>query len=270
MIPSNIAPFRHITADLFIPVDGLTSLDDDHLLDLARRGSSDAYAELFERYRVPAHRLAAYFSNPVDAHDIVAETFAGVLHQLKRGGGPHTSFRAYLFTSVRREAGKRARHEKRVHPTSDLAAIDTSVPFGGHGSDSSERELVRAAFSALPKRWQLVLWHLDVDGRKPREVAALLDMTPNSVSALAYRARAGLRQAYLEQHVTVESSNISAECKDLRHHLVALVRGSNTNEEAARVDSHLADCLPCSDTFRELREVSQHLGATSLTVRLAS
>ena len=46
----------------------------------------------------------------------------------------------------------------------------------------------------------MVLWHLEVENQKPADIAPLLGMSANSVSALAYRAREGLRQAYLNMH----------------------------------------------------------------------
>jgi RNA polymerase sigma factor (sigma-70 family) len=177
--------------------DDLTELADDSLVGLARSGSADAYAVLFDRYRRPALRLATYFSNSVDAKDVVAESFAQVYDQLRHGKGPQTSFRAYLFTCVRHEAGRRAKMQKRVTPTDTIETIESAVPFDNGAIDLFERNLVRTAFDSLPARWQTVLWHLDVDGRKPREVAPLMGLTPNGVSALAYRAREGLRKAYL-------------------------------------------------------------------------
>jgi DNA-directed RNA polymerase specialized sigma24 family protein len=64
------------------------------------------------------------------------------------------------------------------------------------GSDPGDREDVERAFRGLPVRWQRVLWQLEVEGRRPRELAVELGMTPNAVSALGKRARAGLRKAY--------------------------------------------------------------------------
>lgn len=257
-----------IEPEFSIPEDSLTLLADDALLGLVRSGSSDAYAVLFERYRHPAHRLATYFSNPVDAKDIVAETFADVLHQLHRGQGPHTYFRSYLFTSVRREAGKRARLRKRVNVTDNMTTLDKPVSFGGGGADTFERELVRAAFATLPLRWRTVLWHLDVDGRKPNELASSLGLTPNAVSALAYRAREGLRKAYLEQHVLTNGKSRSALCQDVHRRLVVFVRGSATARDVSVIDPHLEVCAPCVDVYLELEEVNTHLGAVSSLVAI--
>ncbi len=59
-----------------------------------------------------------------------------------------------------------------------------------------EHDDVDRAFQALPARWRRVLWQLEVEGRRPRDLADELGMTPNAVAALGMRARAGLRKAY--------------------------------------------------------------------------
>jgi len=249
--------------------EDMDELSDDSLIGLVKGGSADAFAVLFERYRHPAHRLAAYYSNSVDAKDIVAESFTQVYQQLRRGKGPETSFRAYLLTSVRREAGRRAKMRKRDTPTDDIATIDKSVPFGNGAVDGFERDLIQKAFASLPQRWQKVLWHLDVDGRKPREVAPMLDMKPNSVSALAYRAREGLRKAYLEQHILAKGDSLAAACQDVRRRLVAFVRASANKSEAAKVESHLQTCSRCTSAYHELEELNSHIGAVSGAVALS-
>ena len=255
-----------IESDLIVPwrdvarlQDDLTELPDESLMGLARRGSADSFAVLFDRYRRPALRLAAYSTSSGDAKDIVAESFAQVYDQLLRGKGPHTSFRAYLFTSVRHEAGRRAKMRRRVTPTDNIETIDRAVPHGNDAIDGFERDLVRAAFSSLSVRWQTVLWHLDVDGRKPREIAPLMGLRPNSVSALAYRARDGLRKAYLDQHVTTTGTSLASECLDVRRDLVDFVRGSAPEGDATAIESHVAECAPCKGAHRELEDLNGHL-----------
>ncbi len=255
--------------DLVVPDDGLTILTDATLTTLVRGGSTDAYAVLFERYRHPATRLAAYFSNPHDAKDIVAETFAQVLHQLRQGQGPQTSFRSYLLTAVRREAGRRARMMKRVTPTDDDATIDRPVPFGNGAMDRFERDLVRAAFASLPERWRTVLWHLDVEGLKPAELAATMGLKPNSVSALAYRAREGMRKAYLEQHVAPDDGSQPTACQNVRHRLAGFVRGSATVNDVTAIDPHIEVCAPCMGVYLELEEVNTSFGAVTTAAALA-
>ncbi|MEJ7706929.1 MAG: hypothetical protein WKF82_06355 [Nocardioidaceae bacterium] len=84
-----------------------------------------------------------------------------------------------------------------------------------------ENTAAAKAFASLPERWQLVLWHLEVERQKPADVAPLLGLTANSVSALAYRAREGLRQAYLQMHM---ADTAGEECRWVTERLGAHVR----------------------------------------------
>jgi RNA polymerase sigma factor (sigma-70 family) len=265
-----------IDSDLAVPWndvarfrDDMVDLSDDSLLGLVRGGSADAYAALFVRYRHPAHRLAAYFANTVDAKDIVAESFAQVYDLLRRGKGPEKSFRAYLFTSLRHEAGRRAKMKKRVIPTDVIDTVGKPVLLGNGAMDGIERDLVRAAFAALPKRWQTVLWHVDVEGRKPSEVAPMLGLKPNSVSALAYRAREGLRKSYLEQHVTTTGTPLPATCRDIRGRLVGFVRCSATECDVTEIDLHLDTCATCMGAYLELKKINTGVGGVSARLQSA-
>jgi DNA-directed RNA polymerase specialized sigma24 family protein len=64
-----------------------------------------------------------------EADDIVAESFARVLAQLKRGRGPDSAFRPYLLTTVRRVAYDRLRAEGKLVVSGEMEAFDPGVPF---------------------------------------------------------------------------------------------------------------------------------------------
>ena len=252
------------------PEGDLDELEDEQLLDLVRLGSGDAYAVLFARYRVAGFRFARYLSNSVDANDIVSETFAQVLHQLRQGRGPDSSFRSYLFTSIRREAGRRAKMTRRVSPTDDVAVMDRSVSMFDGKVDRFERDIVRAAFESLPERWQTVLWRMEVDGLKPHEIAPTLGMKPNGVSALAWRAREGLRRAYLHHHLaSMPADRSDSACDEARQRLAGFIRGTATTRDWSIVDSHLESCAACAGVHLELEEVNVHLGAVSSVIAIA-
>ena len=104
----------------------------------------------------------------------------------------------------------------------------------------------------------MVLWHTEVEQQKPADIAPLLGMSANSVSALAYRAREGLRQAFLSQHAADPDD---VDCAWTRDHLGAYVRGGLSRRDAARVDDHLADCRACAAVYLELTEVNSGLAA---------
>jgi RNA polymerase sigma factor (sigma-70 family) len=171
----------------------MTTRTDDDLVRAVRGGDDEAFGELFARHAAQARRVAGRAGPAGEADDVVSEVFAGVLVQIRAGRGPTASFRAYLMTGVRHEAGRRARQARRCEPVADLE------PWWVDAAPSDADERLRQAYASLPTRWRLTLWQLEVEGRPPRELAAELGLTANAVSALGYRARTALRAAYLER-----------------------------------------------------------------------
>lgn len=238
-----------MASDLNAPSDG-------ELIAAVRGGDRHAYGMLFERHRTSALRLARQLAGASDADDLVSDAFVKILKVLTAGGGPDLAFRPYLLTAVRRLHVDRIRHNARVRPSDELESFDPGVPFMDPAVQEFENLAASKAFSSLPERWQLVLWHVEVEGQKPAEVAVLLGMSPNSVSALAYRAREGLRQAYLQMHM---ADTAAEECRWVTERLGARVRNGLSRRDTAKVDEHLDECARCSAVYLELSEVNSNL-----------
>jgi RNA polymerase sigma factor (sigma-70 family) len=236
----------------------LETLGDAELISAVRGGDLEAYGMLFERHAEAARRLARQLVSAGDVEDLVSDAFMRVLTVLQRGGGPDVAFRAYLLTAVRRLRVDRLRSTSRLHTTDDIASFDPGVPFRDTAVEGFENETAAKAFASLPERWQLVLWHTEVEGAKPADIAPLLGMTPNSVSALAYRAREGLRQAFLTQHV---SELDDGECRWTHEHLGAYIRNGISRRDAAKVEAHLEECRSCMAIYLELGEVNSNISA---------
>jgi RNA polymerase sigma factor (sigma-70 family) len=231
---------------------------DAELISAVRGGDVDAYGVLFERHADAARKLSRQLVSAGDADDLVSEAFVKVLTVLQRGGGPDIAFRAYLLTAVRRLRVDRIRATSKLHTTDDMEMFDPGVPFRDTTIEGFENAAAARAFASLPERWQLVLWHTEVEEQKPADIAPLLGMTPNSVSALAYRAREGLRQAFLNEHVT----DIEGEdCRWTHDHLGPYIRNGLSRRDVAKVDRHLEECRPCAGIYLELVEVNSNLGA---------
>lgn len=255
---------NHQCGAMMLPLPSLDELESSQLLQLARRGDQDAYAVLYDRYVYAAHRLARHLGMRDEADDVVAEAFARILDLVGRGKGPSTNFRAYLFTAIRHEAGQRAKARKKVMTTDDASQIDRPVPFGGTELDDFERTTVLAAYESLPERWQTVLWQLEVEGRRPQDLAEVLELSPNSVSALVYRARAGLRLAYLQQHLSPATDDIPAACGDIRSRLPKVVQGLVAERERTRTFAHLETCPDCAAVHTELQVTGVEVGIGSV------
>ena len=113
------------------------------------------------------------------------------------------------------------------------------------------------AFARLPERWRAVLWHTEVEGESPAQVAPLLGLTPNGVAALAYRARERLRQMYLQEHIALTGNRRAATGPAT--HLAGYVRAALARRDRAKVDDHLAECAECRRLHRELTEENSGL-----------
>ena len=240
---------------------------DAELISAVRGGDVDAYGELFARHVDAARRLARQLTGPADADDLVSDAFTKVLTVLQRGGGPDLAFRAYLLTAVRRLHVDKIRAGSRLRSVDDLTPFDPGLPFQDTAVEGFDNAAAARAFASLPERWQMVLWHTEVEQQKPADIAPLLGMSANSVSALAYRAREGLRQAFLSQHATDPDD---VDCAWTRDHLGAYVRGGLSRRDTTRVDDHLAACRACAAVYLELTEVNGGLAALLAPLLLGS
>ncbi|WP_460715152.1 sigma-70 family RNA polymerase sigma factor [Nocardioides dilutus] len=241
------------------PADARPDVPSDaDLIAAVRGGDVDPYGELFARHVDAARRLARSLSSDGEADDLVSEAFAKVLVVLQRGEGPSTALRPYLLTAVRRLHVDRVRAVTRTRPTDDIAAYDAGEAFHDTAVAGFESGAAARAFASLPERWQLVLWHIEVEGHKPAEVAPLLGMSPNSVSALAYRAREGLRQAFVSMHAQDADDE---RCAWTRAQLGAFIRNDISKRDSAAVEAHLRDCRECAGIYLELVEVNSDLRA---------
>lgn len=109
----------------------------------------------------------------------MAEALTRVLAAIARGNGPDESFRPYLYTTLQRTAFDWGESDRRVRPVEDIAELEvTAIRMDGEYRDPAEvaydRELISRAFTGLPERRQIVLWHTVVEGESPAEVGRLL------------------------------------------------------------------------------------------------
>ncbi|WP_150251076.1 sigma-70 family RNA polymerase sigma factor [Nocardiopsis deserti] len=232
-----------------------TLVGDGELLQWVRGGDAGAYATLYERHVAAARGLSRQLlRGEAEVEDAVAEAFTRVLSVIRRGGGPQDSFRPYLLTAVRNAAYDRGRGERRQVVTDDMESLDPGQPFVDPALEGLERSLIARAFLSLPERWQSVLWHTEIEGAKPAEVADVLGMKPNGVAALAYRAREGLRQAYLQMHLA--GGNAAEACRPTLGLLGAHVREGLSRRDTAKVDRHMDGCADCREVYAELTDVN--------------
>jgi len=230
---------------------------DGDLIAAVRAGDREAYGTLYRRHAFAAYNLARQLTrSEAERDDLVAEAFAKVLDTLRAGGGPDVAFRAYLLTTLRNTLYDRARRDRRLELSDDMSRHDPGEPWVDTAVAGLEATLAARAFARLPERWQTVLWHTEVEQETPAEVAPVLGLSPNGVAALAYRAREGLRQAYLQEHLV---DTAGGQCRPTVERLGAWARRGLSRRDRGRVERHLESCPRCRLLAGELADVNSSL-----------
>ncbi|MET9325024.1 sigma-70 family RNA polymerase sigma factor [Streptomyces sp. NPDC003038] len=240
--------------------ESLHITSDAELTERARAGNTEAFAELFRRYWDAAVRLAA--SHVQDTHiaqDLAAESFVRVFQILKSGGGPETSFRCYLNRVLHNLSTEWGKNTRRWVLVPDVSLYETQK---GNSAESKflkefDHALVIEALCSLPERWKIVLWYTVIQGYRPATLAGYFGISPNSVSALTYRAKEGLRQAYLTIHVNRAKSE--ALCAYFIERLAAYSRARLIGLAAEETARHLESCRSCERMFEEIQNLNSFL-----------
>ncbi|MBO0511969.1 sigma-70 family RNA polymerase sigma factor, partial [Streptomyces beijiangensis] len=250
---------------------------DSELIRQMRLGEDSAYEELFRRHSDAVRRYARTCCR--DAHtadDLTAEVFARTLQAVRGGAGPEQAVRAYLLTTVRRVAAAWTKTAKREQLVEDFAvfADQAARTSGSEVSDQdtldlgadvramqiAEETLAMQAFRSLPERWQAVLWHTTVEEESPSDVAPLFGLTANATAVLASRAREGLKQAYLQAHVS-EALTSGGDCARYADRLGAYARGGLRMRAERGLRKHLEECAKCRVAAGELKDVNAGIPA---------
>lgn len=245
------------------PTQGRVGADETDADLAVRAGGGDipAFEELYRRHVQAAWRVAqAVTGNPHDAADAVSDAFTRVFQALPNRLQGGDNFRPYLLASVRNASIDVLRRAGRTAPSDKEDVLDTPV-VGREPSDlvlaEVDSDMVAAAFRSLPERWRTVLWLTEVENMPPREVAVLLGVSANGVAQLAVRARAGLRERFLQAHL--HHGEVRKECRATVSNLGAYAGGGLAPRDVSKVDQHLASCDACRARVGELEALSQTL-----------
>ena len=246
------------------PAVGSDEAADADLVLRMRSGDRGAFGELWYRHYRSGIAVARSMSG-FDPDDLVQEAYARIYESILRGGGPTGSFRAYLFTSIRNTAAALGRSGRET-AMEDLDAVVDPATSDEATESALDRSLTHRAFRSLPTRWQEVLWYTEIEQMKPAEVAPLLGMKPTAVAQLAFRAREGLREAWIQAHL--QSLADGSDCQWTIGRLGAHARANLSRRDRSKVETHLAGCMRCTIVAAEAKEVSSRLALVLLPLTL--
>ena len=175
--------------------------DESELVERARRGDEDAYAELVHAHQGIAFRTAYLLAGDAsDAEDAAQDGFVEAYRALGRfrRGAP---FRPWLLQIVANEARNRRRSAGRRAGLALRAATEGSSGGAAPSPEGTllageDRERLLAAVNALREEERLVIacrYFLDLS---EEETAAALDIRLGTVKSRTSRALEHLREAY--------------------------------------------------------------------------
>ncbi|GGS89180.1 sigma-70 family RNA polymerase sigma factor [Streptomyces chromofuscus] len=248
---------------------------DAELVGRMRAGDDTAYEELYRRHAEAVRRYArTCCRDPHTADDLTAEVFARVLQAVRGGHGPEHAVRAYLLTTVRRVAASWTTSTRREQLVDDFAVFAAQAARASEVSNTdaldlgadvramhaAEQSLAMRAFRSLPERWQAVLWHTEVEDESPSEVATLFGLDANGTRVLASRAREGLRQAYLQAHVSAALTS-DEECARYADQLGTYARGRLRTRAERGLRKHLEECARCRLAAGQIEDLASSIPA---------
>lgn len=242
---------------------GVSDLD---LVDRVRDGDDAAFGGLWARHSDAGLRAARQISHRFDPEDLVQEAFTRVLSAIRGGKGPRDAFRPYLYASIRAVSINWARDRAKEHTLEDLSSqVDVDAMFE---DVLLEQTVTGQAFKSLRPEWRTVLWYTAVEGMSAKEAGPLLGLSANAAAALAYRAREGLRIAWLQAHVRSEDADPA--CVWTVDRVGVYQRGGLRRKDAAVFEEHLSGCMKCTVLVRETADLATSLKGLLLPILLGS
>jgi len=169
---------------------------DSALVDRARRGDREAFAELVRGCQAKVFQTIVSFTrNTQDADDLMQDVFVQAYRRLDRFKGRSTFFTWVYRIAVnhtlnflkrkKREAGRRELDERTVRPADNPAS-------GGPEAEAVREELerrIREAVDALPLIYRAAFNLVAGQGLSHGLAARALGVTENTVSWRMHRAR---------------------------------------------------------------------------------
>lgn len=186
----------------------LRSAHDVELIDLfLRNNDEEAFGTLVRRYQDQIFRLASSilgYGKESDAEDITQEIFI-VLFQTLHKFRQESTFSTWFYRLARnRIIDERRRILRRASRTTgdiplSLAASETAADPLSAAVACRRRERLLRQIEQLPEMQRITLRLFYWQGQSTDEIAALLELKPNTVKSHLFRARRNLAAALEEE-----------------------------------------------------------------------
>ncbi|MEX0782206.1 MAG: RNA polymerase sigma factor [Dehalococcoidia bacterium] len=240
--------------------DAMDQLSDSALVELAKAGDKEAFAELYKRWFDPVYDfLARMVRNRAEAADVAQDTFLKAMNALG-GLQKGASFKSWIFTIARNTALNRIEKSGRTRPLFfegddgeevSLDVVDTDR-FGSP-EEAAEAQAVatlvwEAAAGLDPKQLTLLDLHLR-RGLDSGEIADVLGVTKNNGYVMLNRLKKAVEDAI---GAFIMFKDGRRYCDDLDALLsVATIQGMSPDVRKL-IDGHVTQCDDCEERKKKL------------------
>jgi len=167
-----------------------TAQTDEQLMAAFSRGSTEAFSELFSRYKQPVFGFfRRRVADPAQAEELAQETFLAILRASSRYE-PRSLFRAYLY-AIGFKILQAHRRKTAFRATFLGAATGFREPASPATADTEL--FMRQAVGKLERLDREILMLREFEQLSYAEIAELLRLPVNTVRSRLFRARVALR-----------------------------------------------------------------------------
>ena len=170
---------------------GSTRVDEQDLLQRARRLDESALSAIFDAYYEPLYRyIYRHIGVSLTAEDLAAEVFRSFLEELKIQRGPTTYLKAWLYRVAHNlivDELRRNIHREYEPLDEDRHAADPEVT-------EQVQQLTQQALQQLTDKQRTVLVLKYLQGLETEEIAQTLNLSIGTVKALQHRGLQAMRQ----------------------------------------------------------------------------
>ena len=189
-------------------------MDEQALIDSARKGDARAFNQLVLLYQRMAYNVAyRILGDPDAASDATQDAFLKAFKAMRRFRGG--SFKAWLLRIVTNACYDQLRRKQR-RPASSLDDLPVEADHSRYMHDPAERpdefverqelsDTIQAGISTLPAEQRTVLVLSDVQGLSYKEIAEATGLSLGTVKSRLSRGRARVRDYLMEQRELLPS-----------------------------------------------------------------
>ena len=183
------------------------NLSDHDLIEQAKQGDEDAFAEIVRRYKNPmVNYLYRFLNDYEEAVDLAQETFVRVYFAIERYHRGY-AFSTYIYriatnlaiSEIRRRRCRRllslsGLFQSDYEETAEYQPRDERILPDAELVDNEQSKLIARAIAALPEKYRVAIVLRDVQGRSYEEIAAIMELGLGTTKSRINRGRALLRE----------------------------------------------------------------------------